>query len=116
MLGDGLHRLFCMYHTIKGLDMSCIFVTKSYTCNETGCCDEKLDLIYLCTVIGNLTGMPIRLFHGENLVFKLVMDVSNDTQYHPSDPIATGTIAQSLFISRPYLSRKFKIERKVSQQ
>lgn len=30
---------------------------------------EKLDLRYLCTVIGNLSGVPIRLYDGETLVF-----------------------------------------------
>lgn len=30
---------------------------------------EHLDLPYLCTVIGNLSGIPIRLFRGEELVF-----------------------------------------------
>ena len=30
---------------------------------------ENLDLNYLCTVIGNLSGIPIRLYDGENLTF-----------------------------------------------
>ena len=30
---------------------------------------ENLDLQYLCTVIGNLSGVPIRLYDGESLVF-----------------------------------------------
>ena len=30
---------------------------------------EKLDLQYLCTIIGNLSGVPIRLYDGETLVF-----------------------------------------------
>ena len=30
---------------------------------------ENIDLQYLCTVIGNLSGVPIRLYEGENLLF-----------------------------------------------
>lgn len=30
---------------------------------------ENIDLQYLCTVIGNLSGIPIRLFHGDTLEF-----------------------------------------------
>ena len=30
---------------------------------------ERLDLPYLCTVIGNLSGVPVRLFHGKEQVF-----------------------------------------------
>ncbi len=30
---------------------------------------KQIDLEYLCTVIGNLSGIPIRLYDGENLVF-----------------------------------------------
>ena len=30
---------------------------------------ENLDLQYLCTVIGNLSGVPIRLYDGESRVF-----------------------------------------------
>ena len=30
---------------------------------------ESLDLRYICKVIGNLSGVPIRVYNGENLVF-----------------------------------------------
>ena len=30
---------------------------------------EKIDLKYLCTNLGNLSGMPVRLYDGENLTF-----------------------------------------------
>ena len=30
---------------------------------------KNIDLNYLCTVIGNLSGIPIRVFHGEEQVF-----------------------------------------------
>ncbi|MBO4539947.1 MAG: hypothetical protein J5781_06680, partial [Clostridia bacterium] len=30
---------------------------------------EKIDLKYLCTNLGNLSGMPVRLYDGETLIF-----------------------------------------------
>ncbi len=41
---------------------------------------------------------------------KLVLDVTNYIQHHISEPIRTEEIAKALFISRPYLSKKFKEE------
>lgn len=41
---------------------------------------------------------------------KMVLDVRNYIQHHISEPIRTAEIAQKLFISRPYLSKKFKEE------
>lgn len=43
---------------------------------------ENLDLQYLCTVIGNLCGIPIRLYEGEQLVF------SYSFQRLPKDPVS----------------------------
>lgn len=43
---------------------------------------ENLDLNYLCTVIGNLSGIPIRLYEGETLVF------SYSFVTLPKDPVA----------------------------
>ena len=43
---------------------------------------ENLDLRYLCTVIGNLSGVPIRLYDGEKLVF------SYSFVKLPKDPVA----------------------------
>lgn len=41
---------------------------------------------------------------------KLVIDVANYIQHHLSSPISTQEIADALFLSRPYLSKKFKEE------
>ena len=41
---------------------------------------------------------------------KLVLDVTNYIQHHISEPIRAEEIAKELFISRPYLSKKFKEE------
>lgn len=38
---------------------------------------------------------------------KLVIDVSNYIQHHLSEPITAEEIAKELYLSRPYLSRKF---------
>ena len=40
----------------------------------------------------------------------LVLDVTNYIQHHISEPIRAEEIAKNLFISRPYLSKKFKEE------
>ncbi len=40
----------------------------------------------------------------------LVLDVANYIQHHISEPISVDDIAASLFMSRPYLSTKFKKE------
>lgn len=41
---------------------------------------------------------------------KLTVDVANYIQHHMSEPITAEKIAEELFLSRPYLSRKFKEE------
>ena len=41
---------------------------------------------------------------------KLTIDVSNYIQHHISEPITVEKIAEALFLSRPYLSRRFKEE------
>jgi len=41
---------------------------------------------------------------------KLVADVSNYIQHHLSEPLTAGEIAKELYLSRPYLSRKFIAE------
>lgn len=41
---------------------------------------------------------------------KLVTDVANYVQQHLSDAIKAGDIARALYISRPYLSKRFKEE------
>ena len=41
---------------------------------------------------------------------KLTVDVANYIQHHISDTITAEKIADALFLSRPYLSRRFKAE------
>ncbi len=41
---------------------------------------------------------------------KLTLDVANYIQHHMSEPITAEKIARELFLSRPYLSRRFKKE------
>lgn len=41
---------------------------------------------------------------------KLVLDVKNYIRHHLSEPVSAQDISQTLFLSRPYLSRKFKEE------
>lgn len=41
---------------------------------------------------------------------KLSVDVANYVQHHLSEPITTEQIAAALYLSRPYLSRKFREE------
>lgn len=48
-----------------------------------------------------------RLCHGKT-PSKLVIDVANYVQHHLSDAIKTEDIAKALYMSRPYLSKKFK--------
>ena len=43
---------------------------------------EKVDVRYLCTTIGSLSGIPIRIFEGETQVFFYAM------VYLPKDPMA----------------------------
>ena len=55
------------------------------------------------------TARVFRLRRGGN-PSKLVLDVTNYIQHHISEPIRAEEIAQKLFISRPYLSKRFKEE------
>jgi AraC-like DNA-binding protein len=41
---------------------------------------------------------------------KLTLDVANYIQHHMSEPITAEAIAGKLYMSRPYLSRRFKAE------
>ena len=43
---------------------------------------EKVDVRYLCTTIGSLSGIPIRIFEGETQVFFYAV------VYLPKDPMA----------------------------
>lgn len=48
-----------------------------------------------------------RLLHGKT-PSKLTVDVANYVQHHLSDAIKTEDLAKALYMSRPYLSKKFK--------
>ena len=50
-----------------------------------------------------------RIRHGHKAT-KLAVTVANYVQHHLSEPITVEAIARELFLSRPYLSRKFKEE------
>lgn len=50
-----------------------------------------------------------RLRHGRRPT-RLVLDVANYIHHHLSEPIRTEEIAKALYISRPYLSAKFREE------
>ena len=53
---------------------------------------QKLDLTYLCRTIGNLCGFPVRLFEGENEIFRV--DHSG-LQYDPLIPYRADVFAIS---------------------
>lgn len=43
---------------------------------------NTIDLKYICTVIGNLSGIPIRLFYGENLIMNYsVVNLPKDPMF-----------------------------------
>lgn len=52
----------------------------------------------------------VEKLHSGSQNSKLAVDVSNYIQHHLSEAITTQAIADSMFLSRPYLSRKFKEE------
>lgn len=41
---------------------------------------------------------------------RLTLDVANYVQHHISEPVSVEKLAEKLFLSRPYLSRRFKAE------
>ena len=78
---------------------------------------QKCELLYSADDITNLQYRMVldfaervsRLRMGKRLS-KLALDVANYVQEHISEPISTEKMAASLFMSRPYLSKKFKEE------
>lgn len=69
--------------------------------------DAILNLQY--HMVRNFTESVNKLQLGSH-TSKLVTDVINYIQHHLSSPITTQEIADSLFLSRPYLSKKFHEE------
>ena len=76
---------------------------------------QKCELFYSIEQIVNLQYHMVLQFaeqveqmHLGKAPSKLVTDVLHYMQHHLSEPITADAIAQELFMSRPYLSRKFK--------
>ena len=67
--------------------------------------EEIMNLQY--RMILDYTARVERLHLGKHPM-KLTVDVANYIQHHMSEPITAEKIAEELFLSRPYLSRKFK--------
>lgn len=78
---------------------------------------QRCELLYSLNDITNLqyrmildyTERVYRLRINQN-DSKLLIDVANYIYHHISEPIKTEDIANSLYLSRPYLSKKFKKE------
>lgn len=78
---------------------------------------QKCELLYSPDRITNLqyhmvldfTQRVGHLRHGKRPT-KLALDVSNYIQHHMSEAITADAIAKKLYLSRPYLSRRFKEE------
>lgn len=78
---------------------------------------QRCELLYSLNDITNLqyrmildyTERVSRLHINQNNS-KLLIDVANYIYHHISEPIKTEDIANSLYLSRPYLSKKFKEE------
>ncbi len=61
---------------------------------------KNIDLKYICTVIGNLSGIPIRLFHGEDLIMNYsVVNLPKDPMFLYQKPIFEITTHIGYFIS-----------------
>ena len=60
-------------------------------------------------MISDYTERVQRLQRG-SCTSKLMIDVVNYIRHHISEPITVEKMAEALFMSRPYLSRKFKEE------
>ena len=69
--------------------------------------EEIMNLQY--RMILDYTARVERLHLGKHPM-KLTVDVANYIQHHMSELITAEKIAEELFLSRPYLSRKFKEE------
>lgn len=56
----------------------------------------------------------VEKLHRTNYVTKLSLDVANYVRHHLSEKISVDKMAEDLFLSRPYLSSKFKQETGIS--
>ncbi len=85
------------------LSLSDGFIQK---CEMLNSMDRIANLQYFMVI--DFAGRMQRLLPGA--AGKLATDVANYIKRHLSEPITVNAIAASLFMSRPYLSRKFKAE------
>lgn len=69
--------------------------------------DRIINLQY--RMVFDFTERMEQLRHGRNLT-PLTLEVASYIQHHISEPITAETIAAALYMSRPYLSRRFKEE------
>ncbi len=61
---------------------------------------KNIDLKYICTVIGNLSGIPIRLFHDGNLIMNYsVINLPKDPMFLYQKPIFEITTHIGYFIT-----------------
>lgn len=62
--------------------------------------ENTIDLKYICTVIGNLSGIPIRLFHDGNLIMNYsVVNLPKDPMFLYQDSIFKITTHIGYFIT-----------------
>ena len=90
-----------------GLDVEDAFsLSDAYIqkCELLSCPDQVLNLQYHMFV--EYTRKVARIRSGRR-PGKLAVDVANYIQHHLSEPITATDIAKQLYLSRPYLSRKF---------
>ena len=102
--------LVCRSAIRGGMDVEDAFVlSDSYIqqCELLNSPEAVINLQY--QMIRDYTQRVERLHLG-NQPSKLTADVANYIQHHISETITTEKIADALFLSRPYLSRRFKAD------
>ena len=82
--------------------------------------DSYIQQCELLTTLENITNLQYRMvsdytervqrLQRGSCTSKLMIDVVNYIRHHISQPITVEKMAEALFMSRPYLSRKFKEE------
>lgn len=88
----------------EAFSLSDEFIKKCELCSDP---DRITNLQY--HMILDFTERVERLRLGDSPT-KLTVDVANYVQRHISEPVTAEKLAEELFMSRPYLSRKFKVE------
>ena len=82
--------------------------------------DSYIQQCELLTTLANITNLQYRMvldytervqrLQRGSCTSKLIIEVTNYIRHHISEPITVEKMAEALFMSRPYLSRKFKEE------